>query len=55
MDIRDALEAKHEHRSDHSVLPRPDVTPVPNVTVPSNDYKTRFGRVIKTPERFGYK
>ena len=34
VDIRDALEARSEHRNDHSVLPRPDVTPVPNVTVP---------------------
>ena len=29
-----ALEASSEHRNDHSVLPRPEVTPVPNVTVP---------------------
>ena len=55
VDIRDALEARSEHRNDDRVLPRPDVTPVPNVTVPSNDYKTRFGRIIKTPERLGYK
>ena len=55
VDIRDALEARSEHRNDQSVLPRPDVTPVPNATVSSNDYKTRFGRIIKTPERFGYK
>ena len=51
VDIRDALEARSEHRNDHSVLPRPDVTPVP---VPSNNNKTRFGRISKPPERLGY-
>ena len=56
VDIRDALESEHEHRSDHSVLSRQDVTPVANVTVLSNDCKTKFGgHIIKTPERFGYK
>ena len=42
VDIRDALKAKHEHRSDHSVLPSPDATTVSNVTVPSNNNKIRF-------------
>ena len=54
VDIRNALEAKSEHRNDYSVLPEPDVTPVPNVTVPSNNNKTRFGRISKPPERLGY-